>query len=183
MNKEDKQTLVFIINLNSQILKNQIDAINGNLTTDGFNKSQILVNDCVEVINKLTKPIEIAKITDLKELNIIYEYWNTKDCFTTHKSIVGNTTAIRAILGNLTIDQIKDAIDNYEFIYESSAHWYSTKLNLNKFLNYKASEFVNDSCRTTFLRGNYGNQRSQQSIISDEESIRIAREAQESINI
>ena len=53
MNKELKETLAFIINLNSQILENQVNAINGNLTNKGLEKSQILVRDCVEVINNV----------------------------------------------------------------------------------------------------------------------------------
>lgn len=167
-----KQTLALILNTNAQILENQIEAINGNLTHLGLDKSNTLKNDCIEAINKLTKPIQVRKINDLNELNKIFEYWNKKECFTTHQTIVGNTTSIRSMLKIFTIDQIKDAIDNYEFVYLSENHWYSTKLNLNKFLNYKASEFVNDSCRETFLKGRYGNQRTQQTIISNEEAIR-----------
>lgn len=67
MDREDKELFAFIINLNSQILRNQIDAINGNLTNGGYKNSEILVNDCVEVINKLTKPIKTRMIEQKKD--------------------------------------------------------------------------------------------------------------------
>lgn len=178
MTRQEKLKQNLIFNLMFQILDNQVNSMNGILTHEAQKKSNKLMVDCLEFIKVENEPTKETPVKDLKELNVIFKYWNTKDCFTTHQTIVGNTTAIRAILGKFTIDQVKDSIDNYEFVYESSAHWYSTKLNLNKFLNYKASEFVNDSCRTTFLRGNYGNQPTQQSNFSDEESIKIARNAQ-----
>lgn len=178
MNKELKETLAFIVNLNSQILENQVNAINGNLTNKGLEKSQILVRDCVEVINKLSAEKDAKQNTDNPEVNKIFNHWNSKECFTTHTKLAGNLTSIRSVIKIIKdVDVICKAIDNYEEVYLSVNHWYSIRLPLNKFLNYKINEFTDkvdpiNSPQSIFLKGRYGIKSNQPTIISDEEAIR-----------
>jgi len=182
MNKDLKQTLAFIINLNSQILKNQINAINGNLTTDGYKKSEILVNDCVEVIRKLGtyKETKSTKIPD--DAIKLFNYWLERG-LTQHKKIDGFIRGIKTGLKNTSCSELMDCIDRYSLTFFDKESTLSYVWSVDEFCSSKYKRFETDErVEANYYKRYNGSQTTQQSTFSDEESINIARNAQKQVS-
>lgn len=171
MNKDLKQTLAFMINLNSQILQNQVDASNGILTVKGLDHSQILINDCVEVIGKLTKESTRKPIKNLEDVNLVFNYWNhPKINLLSHRVISDHSSSIIIALKNYSIEEINLAIGNFSIVCNSDLYHDYRKRPLKDFLkNYLLKFIESANPLENFRKKDYGNKTNQSAIISDEE--------------
>ena len=174
MNKELKETLAFIINLNSQILENQVNAINGKLTNKGLEKSQVLVRDCVEVINKLS----VKKSKDIKEVNIpkdvvsIFHYWKERG-LTQHIKIDGFVRGIKTGLKNSSFNELKNCIYRYAMAFFDDESSLSYVWSIDEFCSSKYKKFETDErVEANYYKRYNGIKSNQSTIISNEEAIR-----------
>lgn len=173
MNKELKESIAFIINLNSQILENQINAMNGKLTNKGLEKSQILVRDCVEFINNVPVKKKGEKgepKSENLEVNDIFNAWNKLDALTSHAKVGQHAPAIKKLLRNSTKEEIINSFINYATILADPSYIWTKKWTLSEFatrgflrFHDEANPFENIS-----KAGDYANRANKQTIISNE---------------
>lgn len=179
MDNLTKQTLAFIINLNSQILKNQINDITINLTHEYFKNSKVLIDDCVEVVNKLSKVVEAKPIKNLEDVNLVFNHWNhPKINLTHHRVIADHSSAINVALKNYTVQEINLAIANFSIVCNNDLYHDYRKRPLKDFLKNYLLKFIESADPlTNFRKKVYGNQKTQSAIISNEKAFDIAEQA------
>ena len=108
---------------------------------------RIYIDEIVAESNSIpVKPAEPVTNTDENE---IFEYWNTKG-LVKHKKINKNIQeAISKALKEYEIDDILDAIDNYEEVVHDQTYFFDTIWPLDKFLKQQNAlpEFLNEGAK------------------------------------
>ena len=105
----------------------------------------------IDEINTESNPVTIkpAEPTTNEDENEIFEYWNTKG-LVKHKKINKNISeAISKALKEYEIDDILDAIDNYEEVVHDQTYFFDTIWPLDKFLKQQNAlpEFLNEGAK------------------------------------
>jgi phage replication O-like protein O len=72
-----------------------------------------------------------------KEIQVIFDYWNSLYGPVKHRSIDGFESSINARLKTYTIGEIKESISNYAKILQSPDHYWTHKFGLKDFLDRK----------------------------------------------
>ncbi|MEK5086862.1 hypothetical protein MKY98_07995 [Paenibacillus sp. FSL M8-0228] len=71
---------------------------------------------------------------DLKD---IYDYWNSLEIIKHRELTQKMQSSINARLKNMSFEEMKEAISNYNTIIKSELYWYTYKFTLEKFMNAK----------------------------------------------
>ncbi|MGV6934091.1 hypothetical protein ACWA2B_00945 [Paenibacillus sp. CMM36] len=71
------------------------------------------------------------------EIKDIYEFWNSLEIIKHRELTQKMKSSINARLENMTIDEMREAIGNYNTIITSELYWYTYKFTLDKFMNPK----------------------------------------------
>lgn len=105
----------------------------------------------IDEIDTESNPVTIkpAEPTTNGDENEIFEYWNTKG-LVKHKKINKNISeAISKALKEYEIDDILDAIDNYEEVVHDQTYFFDTIWPLDKFLKQQNAlpEFLNEGAK------------------------------------
>ena len=89
----------------------------------------------LELLKELDKNLKSkSKDNSNQDINTIFEYWNSKGIIK-HKELKEDTKkAIKKVIKNYSIDEIKQAIDTYSEILKSE-YYFNYKWNLKDFLN------------------------------------------------
>ena len=108
---------------------------------------RIYIDEIVAESNSI--PVKPAEPTTNGDENEIFEYWNTKG-LVKHKKINKNISeAISKALKEYDIDDILDAIDNYEEVVHDQTYFFDTIWPLDKFLKQQNAlpEFLNEGAK------------------------------------
>lgn len=89
----------------------------------------------LDLLKELDKNLKSkSKDNSNQDINTIFEYWNSKGIIK-HKELKEDTKkAIKKVIKNYSIDEIKQAIDTYSEILKSE-YYFNYKWNLKDFLN------------------------------------------------
>jgi len=71
----------------------------------------------------------------------IFNFWNSKEIIVHRKLDEATKTKIVVKLKDYTLDEIKDAIHNYDFILKSKEHWFNYRWTLKDFLQRGLEKF------------------------------------------
>lgn len=108
---------------------------------------RIYIDEIVAESNSI--PVKPAEPVTNADENEIFEYWNTKG-LVKHKKINKNISeAISKALKEYEIDDILDAIDNYEEVVHDQTYFFDTIWPLDKFLKQQNAlpEFLNEGAK------------------------------------
>lgn len=83
----------------------------------------------------IDKEKEIIYIPEIDDVKSIFEYWNVKGIVKHRELTQKMRSSINARLETYTVDELKEAIDNYDSILKSDKHFFSYKWALIDFFN------------------------------------------------
>jgi hypothetical protein len=72
-----------------------------------------------------------------KDIKDIYDFWNSLEIIKHRELTQKMKSSINARLENMTVDEMREAIGNYNTIITSELYWYTYKFTLDKFMNPK----------------------------------------------
>lgn len=102
-------------------------------TTNKQTNKQLTSNQ--QATNKQLTTNKNDKNDNKKDIYIIFDFWNSKD-ITKHRELNKKAeSAINARLKTYSLDELKEAIDNYKTVYESDNHYFSHKYTLERFMD------------------------------------------------
>lgn len=78
---------------------------------------------------------EIIYLPEIDDVKSIFEYWNEKGIVKHRELTQKMRSTINARLETYTVDELREAIDNYSSILKSDKHFFSYKWALNDFFN------------------------------------------------
>jgi DNA-binding transcriptional ArsR family regulator len=84
---------------------------------------------------------DIKDIKDINNIKDIFNFWNSKEIIVHRKLDEATKTKIVVKLKDYTLDEIKDAIHNYDFILKSKEHWFNYRWTLKDFLQRGLEKF------------------------------------------
>ena len=142
--------------------------------------SNVAISIPITISNPISNPISIPndnKENNHKEIDNVYDYWNSKDIIVHQKQTEEMKRKIRSALKNYDIDTIKKSIDNYSQVLRNPQLYYFNHewtlgdylhLGMEKFMdnakpltNYlktKPNPIVTNDNPDKFTQGRYGNQ-------------------------
>ncbi|KNF08531.1 hypothetical protein CLPU_6c00170 [Gottschalkia purinilytica] len=93
-----------------------------------------------------------------KNINYIYEYWNSKKIITHRKLTKKMETKIKGILKDYSIEEVKETINNYSEIVLDDKYWFTHKWTIEEFIQRGFEKFQNrDVAIQNYLKKEYGN--------------------------
>lgn len=102
-----------------------------------------------------------------KNINYIYEYWNSKKIITHRKLTKKMETKIKSILKDYSIEEIKEAIDNYAEIVLDDKYWFTHRWTIEEFIQRGFEKFQNrDIAIQNYLKKECGNKNKSETIES-----------------